>query len=611
MSGSAKISYFGDVDIFPGLDTVIYGDGTLTVAGDLTVNGALTSLNTTNTTITDGIVAVNFEPVVNGRDGGLWVGRTIADTVLDVPETTGTAQVGSTASTIVLAITSSAVDNFYNGWVIETTGGTGAGQTRTISTYVGATKIATVTPNWTITPDGTTTYSLFNTPTPASFWDESNDEFAMAYTADPHTANPLAITRYANLHINDLIIDGDIVGFTEIVTLIENSSTPVNIENTATRGAFFINAESVVNNGAAATYAASSRETAVAGSTVRFTNSPAAAPSSVEINITYLANNKVQLFHSVTGPTGAAIQYRVVSKSVAFIAGEANTASNIGLSGIGLFQSKVGVDLQFRNIDVGSNKLSVTLDVPNRTVDLDAVEANFNINALGGTPLTVPRGGTGNTSFTTGDILQGNGVAAITSTGIQASDVVTLNGVQALTNKTLISGTNNVIARALWHSSAALATDYVSTYVAPAPAVGQVLTINALGPPATATWQTPSTSSGRVPYTLVAPQVNVNNIAWATIAYFPWLNARYSGYTSGVLIFRAIIAGAKTLDIRLQDVTTATTLASSLGIAVTNWYSIAITNPVGNAQIELQVQRSGGAGANPSLLGVVMEFDSP
>lgn len=612
MSGSAKITYFGDVDILPGLDTVIYGSGSLLVSEDLTVNGALTSLNTTDTTITDGVVAVNFEPSVDGRDGGLWIGRTQDDIITDDPAVTDTAQVGSTASTIVLAATSSAVDDFYNGWQIEITGGTGVGQVRAISDYVGGTTTATITPDWTATPDATSTYNLFNTSTPVNIWDESAKEFALAYTGDPHTANPLTLTRYANLHINDLILDGDIDGFKEIVTLVENSSTPVNIESTSTRGAFFITVESVVINGAAATFSAASNETAVAGSTVRLTNSPAAAPSSVEIDITYLANNKVQLYHSVTGPTAATIEYCVVAKTVSFVAGENNTASNVGLSGVGLFRSKVGVDLQFRNIDVGSNKLSVALDAVNRTVDLDAVEANFDINALGGSPLTVPNGGTGAITFTSGDLLQGNGVAAISATGIQASTVVTLNGVQTLTNKTIVDTSSNLIARGLWHSGAALATDYVSSYASPAPALGDVLTINSLGPPATAVWQAPGGGgSGVVAYQLVAPQVNVPQTTWTTIAYFPWLNSRYSGYTNGVLIFRVNIPGTRTLDIRLRDTTAAANLAISIGIAATNWYSIAITNPAGDAQIELQVQRSTtGAGTFPRIFGVVMEFDS-
>lgn len=72
---------------------------------------------------------------------------------------TGTAQAGA-ATTITLAAGASAVDDFYNNLYIVTTGGTGSGQTRLITDYVGATKIATVDAAWTVTPDATTTYSI-------------------------------------------------------------------------------------------------------------------------------------------------------------------------------------------------------------------------------------------------------------------------------------------------------------------------------------------------------------------------------------------------------------------------------------------------------------------
>ena len=70
-----------------------------------------------------------------------------------------TAQAGA-ASTITLAAAASAVDEAYRGMRIRTTGGTGTGQSRTISTYVGATKVATVSEAWTTAPDVTTTYSI-------------------------------------------------------------------------------------------------------------------------------------------------------------------------------------------------------------------------------------------------------------------------------------------------------------------------------------------------------------------------------------------------------------------------------------------------------------------
>lgn len=52
--------------------------------------------------------------------------------------------------------------------------------------------------------------------------------------------------------------------------------------------------------------------------------------------------------------------------------GEVNTASNIGLAGLGLFDAKIGVDLQFRNLYAG-NALSISHDVGNKVIRYDVV----------------------------------------------------------------------------------------------------------------------------------------------------------------------------------------------------------------------------------------------
>lgn len=72
---------------------------------------------------------------------------------------TGTAQAGSSSS-ITLASGASSVTNYYVGLPITITGGTGAGQTRRITAYNGSTKVATITSNWTVNPNSTSTYSL-------------------------------------------------------------------------------------------------------------------------------------------------------------------------------------------------------------------------------------------------------------------------------------------------------------------------------------------------------------------------------------------------------------------------------------------------------------------
>lgn len=57
--------------------------------------------------------------------------------------------------------------------------------------------------------------------------------------------------------------------------------------------------------------------------------------------------------------------------------GEANTVSNVGTAGVGLFKTKIGVDLQFKNINAGSNKISITDDVAADEVDIDINEGNI------------------------------------------------------------------------------------------------------------------------------------------------------------------------------------------------------------------------------------------
>jgi len=72
----------------------------------------------------------------------------------------GTAQAGATGppTTITLASTASAVDDTYNNHIVTITGGTGVGQTATITDYVGSTKVATAV--FTTIPDATSTYTL-------------------------------------------------------------------------------------------------------------------------------------------------------------------------------------------------------------------------------------------------------------------------------------------------------------------------------------------------------------------------------------------------------------------------------------------------------------------
>lgn len=72
--------------------------------------------------------------------------------------------------------------------------------------------------------------------------------------------------------------------------------------------------------------------------------------------------------------------------------GEANTASNLG-GGVGPYDQKVGVDLQFRSLVEASNMISVSLDGVNHEIDLDVVPGNIDLDDLGDVDAGAPNDG--------------------------------------------------------------------------------------------------------------------------------------------------------------------------------------------------------------------------
>jgi hypothetical protein len=136
-----------------------------------------------------------------------------------------TAQAGTVVN-ITLHAGASAVDNFYNGWWLKITSGTGINQVRRIKSYIGATKIASVFTtadhtalpgipqeglDFTVSPDNTSIFNLYNTPFVASFWDESLDEYSFAYTAQNPAANgQVIIADYLKMKTGDLSVIGEL-----------------------------------------------------------------------------------------------------------------------------------------------------------------------------------------------------------------------------------------------------------------------------------------------------------------------------------------------------------------------------------------------------------------
>lgn len=70
------------------------------------------------------------------------------------------------------------------------------------------------------------------------------------------------------------------------------------------------------------------------------------------------------------------------------VSASATTASNIGTAGVGVFKSKVLNDLQFKKVNAGSAKITITDDVANNEVDVDL--GTVPLDALSDVVITAP-----------------------------------------------------------------------------------------------------------------------------------------------------------------------------------------------------------------------------
>jgi hypothetical protein len=233
---------------------------TTTVYGNLDVKGVTTTVESVTVTIKDNILIVNNAPS-GTADGGLAIKRyqsandsSYGDVIADIPDHSGIVQSSNnTITTVHLSLDASNVDNYYAGWWIKITGGTGENQVRRIRSYSGSTRIAiiysTVDQNgildnpipqegldFSTIPDVTSTYSLYPCEFVMLIWDESRDEFAFV-CSNQNPSDNTSIVHYSDLHANDIIannvtlntINGSDADITTYVTLNNNSTAPVTI----------------------------------------------------------------------------------------------------------------------------------------------------------------------------------------------------------------------------------------------------------------------------------------------------------------------------------------------------------------------------------------------
>jgi hypothetical protein len=191
----------------------------------------------TNSTQLAAIVADTNELQTDWANGGrldLIIDAILADTAKLIGAhitLSGTASAGS--STTITLTGGVATNGYYDGQYVTITSGTGAGQSRTILSYVGATTVATVTRDWANAPDATSVFSVMSADVPAIL--EAGTAQAGGVATITLDANASAINdTYKNnfimitggTGIGQTRLIGAYVGATKVVTIIPNWTTP-------------------------------------------------------------------------------------------------------------------------------------------------------------------------------------------------------------------------------------------------------------------------------------------------------------------------------------------------------------------------------------------------
>lgn len=222
----------------------------VTCASDITFTGNLTFA--TNTTIPvetqqllvqDRSIVINSNTAFSG-DSALLLQRYQStpngisdDVVTDTPYVSGTAQSG-TSNTIVLASTSSTTNNFYVGFYIKITAGTGRNFVSQITAYNGSTTTATIKDTFTTAPDSTSVYSLYGNTFAGVAYRNIAKRFELLYCPTNYETSSTQITptAYAPLYLQSLqTVPG--TGTIQTDSIAGSSGTAINVSGvTANNG---------------------------------------------------------------------------------------------------------------------------------------------------------------------------------------------------------------------------------------------------------------------------------------------------------------------------------------------------------------------------------------
>ncbi len=327
-----------------------------TVRGNFHVQGTSTAVDSTSTVITDNTLLLNAGPLGTCDSGVLMkrfqqVDLVTGDVVTDTANESGTAQAGSTNSTIVLNGSANVNTDYYANWWIKIKQGTGVGQIRKIKSYNSSSKTAIIYANgetdglnWATLPDATSVYDLFGHTFTGMTYSESSDYYDFMYTnKDPGSTAAVNVTGRPEVRIGALRVDGQArvdtinpmnaagvtvggvtatngaltnvttingasVAIEQIITLQDNT-TEVEIPSTPLMGFFWIRINPTASSGTGGVFILSKSQSTSAGISNRIGS--VRGPLQEYIDLTYSANSKVKMRFSPKPGDGVARSYYV------------------------------------------------------------------------------------------------------------------------------------------------------------------------------------------------------------------------------------------------------------------------------------------------------------
>ena len=605
----------GNVHIQPNVDSAAFGDGSLTVEGDLLVKGVRSEHQVDIMVIEDNLTALNEPPQTPGRDGGIIISRHIDDFTTGPVAESGTAQGGSFTN-ITLDASANAADNYYNNWYIKITAGPAVGEIKEITDYIGATKIATVDTSWTVVPTAASTYELYNKLRVVAMFDESEKEFAIVATTDDHTVDVVDIKGYCNLHVGK-IIQGVAEECIYYVGMHGNDSDSgfhimeAKLTFTAALAAAAAESPDAVNQIAIVCVDGCDYEENISIPSWVHVFAPNAKLSGTII----VANNSSVKFREQEISAGTAMTksdadgFAEATIEIMTLTSTANGIDNSGSNSKLKFTNKkleVEDGIAITNSATGTGSVTAILcDIEiTGTGTAIQVAASATVNARvaqiteSGTGMALDVGGILNAHIGRIDTTTAYSIAA---TGINNMFIGEINGTETVAG----GGTSNRIYSGALTSKGDLLTRTTAEYIRQPVGTDSYI----LQADSTLTtglkWVDPMTviaASSKASHSLVSSEISVNTTTLTQIAYFDWDNAEYGSSTSGKIFFN-LVKSNRDLEIQVYNETTAASLGSVV-FTTSGFKNLSFTLPVADAVLSIRVSKQMGGGTNPEIYGL-------